>query len=72
MTILRADAARLDRDNQLARARNHELAVLVSFAFHNPKKMPKFSANTKKQELPDEVAQAQVRAFFIGMAGKGA
>jgi hypothetical protein len=31
--------------------------------------MPKFSKGSKKQELPDEVAQAQVRAFFIGLSG---
>lgn len=52
----------------LSRALNYELAGLVSFAFHDPENMPSLVQETQEQEIPDEVAQAQVRAFFHGLA----
>lgn len=49
-----------------ARARNHELAQLVAYAFHSPKAMPKFKTTRAKQKpKADEDA---VRAFFIRLS----
>ncbi|WP_028956658.1 hypothetical protein [Sulfitobacter sp. 20_GPM-1509m] len=70
--ILRATVARIESEHELARVRNFELAGLVAFAFHEPKKLPKYSKTNSKSAVPDEVAQAQVRAFFIAMAGRTA
>lgn len=52
-----------------ARIRNYELAGLISYAQHDPKKMPKFQPTADAEgEKSDAVAQEQVRGFFIGMA----
>lgn len=68
---MRGDISKMRMDNDLARQRNFELAHLVAYAFHDPSKMPKFSGDAApdKAEVSDEVAQAQVRGFFIAMAG---
>lgn len=52
--------------------RNHELARLVSFAFHEPKKFPDFEPTmaAPKREVSSAVDEARVRGFFIGLAGK--
>ena len=70
VAILRGGVARVTVENDLARQRNYELATLIAYAFNDPKNMPKFSAVSQKKEVPDEVAQAQVRGFFIAMSKK--
>lgn len=50
----------------------HYLANLVSFAFHDPKNMPKPGGDAPEQnEASQEVADAQVRAFFMALSMKG-
>ncbi|MEM9786794.1 MAG: hypothetical protein AAF801_09865 [Pseudomonadota bacterium] len=68
--ILRARARlrRIAHDD--ARMRNHELSQLMGFAFHEPKKLPKFKP-TETQVQKQAKAQEHVRAFFIGLAMKG-
>ena len=68
-TILDGDQKRRVREHDDARARNYELAVLVSFAHHDPGKMPAFKASGADEKAKsDELAQAQVRGFFIAAA----
>ncbi|HBB81920.1 MAG TPA: hypothetical protein DC031_01285 [Sulfitobacter sp.] len=51
------------------RVQNYELAVLVSFAFHDPKKMPDPpEAEPREKEAPRDVDHARVRGFFMGLA----
>ena len=55
---------------------SHELAGLISYAFHDPKKLPKYEpvTGTKKGEktgeppVSHELQHAQVRGYFIGLA----
>lgn len=55
---------------------SHELAGLISYAFHDPKKLPKYEPVTgakqdeKTGEPPvsQELQHAQVRGYFIGLA----
>lgn len=43
--------------------------MLISYAQHDPKKMPKFKATEAEDKgKSDLVAQEQVRGFFIGLA----
>jgi len=55
--------------------RNHELAALISYAFHNPKKMPDYKASQPKKKTQASadytVDDERVRAFFIGLSLKG-
>lgn len=73
--ILEGERTRRLRDHDEARARNFELAALISFAHHDPKNMPTFKSSQQadKPQAPadDAVDQARVRGFFIGMAMKG-
>lgn len=71
--ILRGVYKRRMRDHDDARARHYELAHWIAFAHHKPGDMPKFEASdalesSEKSEVFDEVAQEQVRGFFIGLA----
>lgn len=67
--ILDGDRKRRLRDHDDARARNYELAGLISFAQHDPKKMPKYQATEDAgKAVSDELAQAQVRGYFIAAA----
>ncbi|MCF7725781.1 hypothetical protein GLP52_03675 [Sulfitobacter sp. M22] len=67
---MRGIVDRDERAHELSRNRNYELANLIAFAFHDPKKMPKLNAGSRQKDVPDEVAQLQVRAFFMAMAKK--
>ena len=66
MVLDGAQAKRM-RDHDDARARNYELAGLIGYAYHDPKKMPKFEASGAAQKS-DELAHEQVRGFFISLA----
>ncbi|MEO9537203.1 MAG: hypothetical protein ABJL49_05370 [Parasphingorhabdus sp.] len=46
------------------------MAHLIAFSFHDPKKIPTFKSEGENEEVSDELAQAQVRGFFIAMASK--
>jgi hypothetical protein len=67
---LRGGVAKLKVEHDLARQRNFELAHLIAFSFHDPKKIPTFKSDSQTEEASDELAQAQVRGFFIAMASK--
>ena len=55
---------------------NHELATWVAFAFHDPKKIPKYKPLKRRGRAPagkppaasQELQHAQVRGYFIGLA----
>ena len=56
---------------------NHHLAGLTAYAYHAPKKMPKFKpasekakGSAKAEPVNSEWARAQVSAFFIGRGAK--
>lgn len=66
--ILRGSAAKMQAENELARQRNYELAQLIAYAHHDPSKMPEYNDGSKKPEVPDDVAQMKVRAYFMAMA----
>jgi hypothetical protein len=65
--VLDGEQKRRLRHHDDARARNYEFAGLISYAHHNPQKMPKFEP-TGAPKVSDELAHEQVRGFFIGMA----
>lgn len=54
--------------------RNHELAQLIAFAFHQPDKMPDFEPSApaepgaEPREISDEADQARARGALIAMA----
>jgi len=51
--------------------RNHELAHLLGFAFHDPKQMPKFEDSTEdRKAISNEGANAKVRGFLIALSQK--
>ena len=68
--ILRGGVAKAQAQSDIERQQNYELAHLVAFAFHDPKAMPRFADAGQDTEKSDEVAQAQVRGFFIAMSKK--
>jgi hypothetical protein len=60
---------RRTREHDDARARNYELAGLISYAHHDPKKMPKFQATgAAAREQSDAVNQERVRGYLISLA----
>lgn len=67
---LKAHHARQTAEHDRERARLHEAAQLVGWAFHDPKKMPEFKATvpTKKREVSTAADEAMVRAYFIGLS----
>jgi len=69
--VLRADSERQIRAFDQQRALNHHLAGLTAYAYHSPKKMPRYkptSEAAKAKAGPEPVntewARAQVSAFF--------
>jgi len=67
--ILEAAIRRDERDHEEARIRNYELANLIAFAHHDPKKMPEYKPIASKPEaMSDEVQQARARGAFIALA----
>lgn len=69
MVVLDGEHKRRTREHDDARARNYELAGLISFAHHDPKKMPKFQATGEAAKAKsDAVDQAKVRGYLIGLA----
>jgi hypothetical protein len=77
LTVLAGAAKRRLRDHDDARVRNHELAMWISHAFHDPKKMPKFDPTPDRggdkgaRPVVNEADNARVRAWFIGRALAG-
>jgi hypothetical protein len=67
-TILRCRGEKLENDFERQRILNYELAGLISFAFHQPGKMPKYKENKAAEKKGTEVDDIRVRAFFIGLA----
>jgi len=71
--ILRGGVEKARAENDIAQQRNYELATLVAFAFHEPDNIPKFGGSAQdEKQVSDEVAQAQVRGFFMALANKSA
>jgi hypothetical protein len=69
VTMLSADRDRREADIETQRAINHELAALTAYAYHNPKKMPKYKPRGEKRTpASDELANAKVFGFFVGLA----
>lgn len=67
--ILRGEYKKQLRDHDEARVRNYELAQWISYAHHNPSKMPKFSTSYQDDKAKsDAVAQERVRGWFVAMA----
>lgn len=64
---MKSDRKHRLREHDEARMRNYELAHWVSYAHHDPSKMPKFQASDEGDKS-DALAQEQVRGFFIAMA----
>lgn len=57
------------REHEEARIRNYELANLLTFAQHDPKKMPEYRPmKTTSAAKSDEAQQAQARGHFIAWA----
>ncbi|ARU02968.1 hypothetical protein [Yoonia vestfoldensis] len=74
--VLEGEHKRQIGQHDQARMRNYELAHWLTFAQHDPKKMPKFEPTAPVADphaskvKSDEADQAQVRGFFIGLALK--
>lgn len=69
--ILQADDARILAAFEHNRVLNHELAQLIAFAMHEPKKMPSYKPiNSKKTPKATQADEDRVRAFFIGLASQ--
>ena len=66
ITVLRA---REERDFEQSRVLNFELAGLISYAHHQPDKIPKYVPHgAEKQKTTDEGEQARARGAFIALA----
>lgn len=75
--IVRAASARREAERmaefERQRALNHQLAGLISFAFHSPKDMPEYEPlqkNERHDEAPTEADTAALRGFFIFHAAR--
>jgi hypothetical protein len=69
MRVITGVRARDARDHEAARIRNYELANLLTFAQHDPKKMPGYKPVTAKpQPASDAVQQAKARGAMISWA----
>ena len=67
--IITGVRARDAREHEAARIRNYELANLLTFAQHDPKKMPQYKpVSAKPQPSSDEVQQARARGALISWA----
>lgn len=64
-----ANAAKI-ADFEAGRVLNNDLARLVGWAFHQPRKMPDYKPLRRgaSPETSTEADEAKVRAFFIGLA----
>jgi hypothetical protein len=72
--ILNADAKRRTRDADDLRGALYEMAGLVAYAFHEPRRMPKFAplgVAAKPAGRTDEAAQAMLREYLRGIAKRG-
>ncbi len=63
------------RDDDLRRSRvlNQELATLVAYAFHNPKKMPDLTKGGKsanRRHLTQQEGRAQLRSALLGFMAR--
>lgn len=68
--ITRARRKAMDARADAWRVMNQELATLVKFAFHDPKKMPDLTKAGRRGAKPEHARKeglAQLRAAFIGM-----
>lgn len=73
--ILTARIARRRDEIEAQRALNHEMAGLIAYAMHDPKKLPKYKAMPAQGETPGLVSDpddARVRAYFMALAGRSA
>ena len=69
MRVITGVRARDVKDHEAARIRNYELANLLTFAQHDPKKMPGYKpVGAKPQPISDEVQQARARGALISWA----
>jgi hypothetical protein len=69
MRVISGVRARDARDHEAARIRNYELANLLTFAQHDPKKMPGYKpVSAKPQPASDVVQQARARGAMIAWA----
>lgn len=69
--VLKGHDERLAGEIENARRLNYELAGWITFAFHNPKKMPALNPkDPKKKQQSSAVDDARVRGFLIGLAQK--
>lgn len=70
--IVRARDKAMLAEHERARALTHDLAHLVSFAFHEPKKIPEYKplapARAARREVSTPAEDAAVRAWFITAA----
>lgn len=65
--LVRAEQRQID----VQRGLNQELASLITYAFHDPKNMPdytKSSNSSKPVEVDPKLATEQLRAAFIGLS----
>lgn len=65
----RAEARREEHDRQRGIA--YELAALIAFAFHEPKKLPEFEPTRPAGAPSTRADEEHVRAWFIAMASQG-
>jgi hypothetical protein len=49
---------------------NQELAVLVSYAFSDPAKMPDFTKAVSDKKVSEKESAVRLRSLFVGMAAK--
>jgi len=73
--VVRGRRAAIREAHERARMVAYETAQWVAYAFHEPKRMPKFklmTADTTVDERQQMVDDAQVRGWFIAMSLKTA
>ena len=69
MRILKAEQERSLQEHEEARMRNFELANLISFAQHAPKKIPKYKPSSEPAAKPKgEADQVKARGAMIAWA----
>lgn len=75
--IIRGKHAERMAELDMLRMVAYEQAQLIAYAFHDPKKMPKFVARAKAEvsevdPMEYTVNDARVRGWFIGMSMQSA
>jgi hypothetical protein len=69
MRVITGVRARDARDHEAARIRNYELANLIAFAQHDPKKLPGYKpVSGKPQPASDPVQQVRAHGAMIAWA----